>query len=359
MIDPLALAGDLIRIPSRSGDTEGMRAVQRHVVEAIRAEIPEVQVADGGADRPWTLISLGPKAPAPLLACHTDTVPVGDTGQWTHDPLSGAVEGPHLHGRGSVDMKGGLAAAAAAVVSAARRGAPSHLLLTADEEIGSLGAQLTREAIADLDLTGIIIPEATQLGVHCCHRGACWLRLISHGRSAHGSAPERGINAVTRLASAIGPALQDAPLRRDDVLGTETASVGTFSGGEATNIVPARATATVDHRTIADSAPLREHWSRIDGIDEVETILDLSALRTDESADFVRTLPADVVPAPVTYFTDGSVLQDFRPDVPVVIWGPGDPTQMHSADEHLEISQLTTAARLYEEALVSGAVGPR
>src|SRR5699024_7984617 len=69
-------------------------------------------------------------------------------------------------------------------------------------------------------------------------------------------------------------------------------------------------------------------------------ILDLAALRTDPNSPFVRSLPAEVDPSPVAYFTDGSVLHQFRPEVPLVVWGPGDSAQMHSADERLEITQL-------------------
>lgn len=353
MIDPLELAAELVRIPSPSADAGGMRAVQRHVAGVMRDHVPAARIRTGGEDRPWTLISLGPEGPAPLFACHTDTVPIGDAGGWSRDPHAGEVDGTHLHGRGSVDMKGGLAAATVALIRAAGDGAGGHLLLTADEEIGSLGAQRTGEILANLDLTGIVIPEATHLGVRCSHRGACWLRLISRGRAAHGSAPERGVNAVLRLAAALGPAMDSAPLRTDATLGAETASIGTFHGGDATNIVPAAATATLDQRTVADSAPLLEHWRGIDGIDEVKTILDLAALHTDPAAAFVTSLPAPVDPAPVTYFTDGSVLQGFRPDVPIVVWGPGDPAQMHSVDERIELAQLADAATLYEQVLLS------
>jgi len=288
-----------------------------------------------------------------LFACHTDTVPVGDVRAWSRDPHEGGIDENHLYGRGSVDMKGGMAAATVALIRAASQGAGGHLLLTADEEIGSLGAQRTGEALGILDLTGIIIPEATNLRVRYSHRGACWLRVISHGRAAHGSTPERGKNAVLRLAAALGPALATAPLRSDETLGIETASIGTFQGGSATNIVPDSATATLDQRTVSDSAPLLEHWRAAEGIDEVETILDLAALHTDPDAPFVTSLPVPVDPAPVTYFTDGSVLQGFCPDVPIVIWGPGDPAQMHSVDERLELRQLTEAAALYEQVLLS------
>lgn len=353
MIDPIDLAATLVRMPSPSAYAGGMRAVQQHVAGVLRDHVPDARICTGGDDRPWTLISINPDGPAPLFACHTDTVPVGDEKNWARDPHGGEIDASHLHGRGAVDMKGGLAAVTAALIRAAGEGAGGHLLLTADKEIGSLGAQRTGETIADLELTGIIVPEATSLGVRCAHRGAYWLRLIARGRAAHGSAPERGVNAVLRLAAALGPALKTAPLRHDEVLGTETASIGTFHGGDATNIVPASATATLDQRTVTEPAPLLEHWRRIDGIDEVETILGLAALRTDPHAPFVRSLPAPVDRAPVSYFTDGSVLQGFRPDVPIVVWGPGDPTQMHAVDERLEIVQLMEATDLFEQVLLS------
>ncbi|MFC7465575.1 M20 family metallopeptidase [Brachybacterium sp. GCM10030252] len=353
MIDPVDLAADLVRIPSPSTDADGMQAIQQHVSALLSEHVPGARISTGGEERPWTLISLGPSGPAPLFACHTDTVPVGEPSSWSRDPHSGEMDSTHLHGRGAVDMKGGLAAVTAALTRAAAQGTGGHLLLTADEEIGSLGAQRTGEAIADLDLTGIIVPEATALDVRCAHRGASWLRLIARGRAAHGSAPARGVNAVLRLSKALGPALAAAPLRHDTALGEETVSIGTFEGGDATNIVPATAFATVDQRTVADSAPLLEHWRQVDGIDEVETILDLAALRTDPQAPFVRSLPAPLDPTPVTYFTDGSVLQGFCPDIPIVVWGPGDATQMHSVDERVELAQLTTATDLFTQVLLS------
>ncbi|MGO1225536.1 MULTISPECIES: M20/M25/M40 family metallo-hydrolase [unclassified Brachybacterium] len=353
MLDPIALSSDLIHLPSVSTDADGMRAVQGTVSDALLSEVPDALIRSGGMDRPWTLLSVPGKVPAPLFACHTDTVPVGDIRQWARDPFGGEIEGGILHGRGAVDMKGGLAAATAALARAAARGAGGHLLLTADEEIGSLGAQRTGEALADLDLAGIIIPEATNLRVCCSHRGASWLRLTSRGRAAHGSTPGRGVNAVLRLSQALRKALPTAPVRRHPVLGAETVSIGTFHGGEATNIVPAEAVATIDQRTIGEASSLSRHWRDADGIDEVETILDLAPLSTDPGADFVRTLPSATDPDPVPYFTDGSVLSVLRPDVPIVVWGPGDPGQMHAVDEQLDLTQLTAASELFERVLRS------
>ncbi len=354
VIDPVALAAELIRIPSESGDVSGMRAVQERVVAAIREHAPTATVRSGGDHLPWTLVSVGPGTlPGVMLACHTDTVPSGDPDAWQGSPIDGAITDGALHGRGAVDMKGALAAGAAAIVRSAAQGHPAHLLMTADEEVGSLGAVPAGEAAAALPLRGVIIPEATDLTVRCGHRGAAWLRLIAHGRAAHGSAPDRGINAVMRLAEALRTGLATFPARSDDMLGTETASVGRFLGGTATNIVPDCAHADLDQRTIADATVLVEHWRRLDGIDNIETILDLPPLRTDPAARFVTSLPAETDRAPVTYFTDGSVLAHRLGDVPIVVWGPGSPSQMHSVDETVPVDQLERAADLFAQAIAA------
>lgn len=355
MIDPIALATQLVRTASPSGDATGMRQVQRLVVEAVQGAVQDARVRVGGDDLPWSLLSVGgPGAPGPLIACHTDTVPLGDPAEWTQDPLSGAVSNGLLHGRGSVDMKGGLAAAAVALCAASRAGRAAHLLLTADEEVGSTGAAPAASTLTGLPLTGIIIPEATELTVRCSHRGALWLRVTAHGVAAHGSAPERGVNSILRLATGLLRGTETLPARTDTVLGAESVSVGTIIGGAATNIVPATASATIDHRTTGEAQPIRAHWQDCDGIDLVETMLELAPVRTDPADGFVQGLPAKVDPAPVTYFTDGSVLQNAAPGVPIVIWGPGRPSAMHTVDEAIEIEQIRSAAELMGIALAGG-----
>lgn len=351
MIDPVELAAELIRVRSESGDVTGMRTVQRHVVEAVRGSLDGLQVRTGGGVRPWTLLSLDPSTRAPMIACHTDTVPIGDPAAWTHDPLHAELADGRLWGRGAVDMKGGLAAAATALVSAGRKGSIAHLLLTADEEIGALGARTAAQVLDEVPVTGVIIPEATAMHVRIRHRGACWLQLTARGQAAHGSAPQRGVNAVTRLAGAITVLLPSAPLATHPDLGPETVSVGTFNGGIATNIVPDFATATVDQRTVGPPDALVEYWRAGAGIDDVEIDLDLPPLLTNPEDPFVVGLPATVDLAPVTYFTDGSVLQAERPDLPVVIWGPGEPERMHAVDECIEVDRLREAAQTFAEAI--------
>src|SRR3712207_1404699 len=92
------------------------------------------------------------------------------------------------------------------------------------------------------------------------HRGALWLAVRTAGRAAHGSTPERGHNAVLDLVSVLGRAGDALPLRTDPFLGTETWNPGVVAGGSVPNIVPDRAEAVVDMRTVGDGGDLLRWW---------------------------------------------------------------------------------------------------
>lgn len=340
-----ALLSTLVRQRSVSGDPGGQAAVIETVLSAVRAVAPDLRceaVLDG--PHPWALVGTGVAAPL-LFACHVDTVPVGSSAGWSVDPFGGEIADGLVHGRGASDMKAGVVASAAALVGARRRGTPAALLLTSDEEVGCLGAIAARDAVRTLAPRAVVIPEATHNRVHLGHRGALWLRVVSHGRAAHGSTPELGVNAIARLADLTVRARSELPLATDPYLGPETVNLGTLSGGTATNIVPDRAEAHLDHRTVGDGADILAWWQRQPEAGEVIVTSRLPAVTTDVDDPWVaqRSPAAD----PVRYFTDGSVLAPVLPGVPVVIWGPGDPARMHAVDENVAVSELEHAIRTF------------
>lgn len=349
------LASALVKISSVSGDDCGMNRVQDAVINFVSAQDSAVVVDRYRGSRPWTLLStpaaLKKSEPAVVFACHTDTVPITSPDLWTTDPLGGAIDGDRLLGRGSVDMKGGLAAAVFALVAATKRGTPAHLLLTADEEIGSRGAANAVEAVKKFPVKGIVIPEATNLDVHSCHRGATWYTFNASGKAAHGSTPHLGSNAIETLTEALIRWKSSQPLETDRRLGTESLNIGTIRGGNATNIVPDWAAATIDFRTVTQHAPM-ERLSGLPDLIDVGVDLDLAPLTTPQDNEFVTALPAQSVAEPVPYFTDGSVLTTALPGIPIVVWGPGEPHQMHSVDESIELDQLERAVDLFSEVLV-------
>ncbi|GAA3177418.1 M20 family metallopeptidase [Blastococcus jejuensis] len=348
-LDAVPLLRELVRRVTVSGYAGPQREVMGVVVEALRERAPHLLVTEGpDPDHPWTLLRT-PTDPARrqlLLACHVDTVPVPEPGDWARDPFGADVDGGRVWGRGGSDMKAGLVAAAAAV-AAADPDTPVALLLTSDEEIGSKGAAAAAEAVAGQRVGAVIVPEATGNQVVLGHKGALWLAVRTAGRSAHGSTPERGHNAILDLVALLGRAGAALPRATDPFLGTETWNAGVIAGGSVPNVVPDRAEVLVDMRTVGDGRALLRWWQAQPEADDVGVRVDLPPVRTPADDDWVLGLPAPVRPEPATYFTDASVLAPVVAGAPVVVWGPGTPAVMHAVDEYVEVAELEQAVEAF------------
>lgn len=343
---------ELIQHRSDSGDHPAQRELQATIAGRLRAQVPGAAVLHSPPTHyPWTLITTGPgDGPMLLFACHVDTVPVGDPSRWAHPPFSGQISGDYIHGRGTTDMKGGIAAAASALALAGKLNKNAGLLLTADEEIGSLGAADAATGLTGLEIGAVIIPEATENRIVLGHRGALWLRIRTAGLAAHGSTPERGINAALMLSAAVLRAGRELPLSQDSFLGSETWNLGTMKAGSAPNIVPDSAEAVIDMRVVGDGGELHKWWKDQPEVSSVETVLALAPLRSGVPPA-LSSAGKEVDEAPAPYFTDGSRLAQVLPGVPVVICGPGAPAQMHALNEFLDLQSLFTAVKLFRETI--------
>jgi succinyl-diaminopimelate desuccinylase len=344
---------ELVAMDTTSGRTDAHRALQAHVAAKLLRRNGHLKVlASAGTDTPpWTLITTGNPGPRLLFACHVDTVPVGDEDAWAAPPFQPFITDQHIYGRGTVDMKGGLAVAASALLHAAGLGKAAALLLTSDEEVGCLGAPAAAESLAGLDVQAVIIPEATNNHVVTGHRGALWLEVAATGRAAHGSTPDKGENAALKLLPVLERARTQLPLQTDHRLGAETWNLGLLHAGTAPNIVPASASATIDMRILDKGEHLVQWWASQPELEGLKTHLRLGALRTDPHNTWVSSLPAELSSAPAPYFTDASVLSQHLPGVPIVIWGPGSPDQMHAVNEHLSLKSLQTAESNFRAAV--------
>lgn len=357
--DYVGLTQRLVRLASVSGNFDGQRKVQEECLATLRHHLrthapeAEISVRRSPSDGlPWTLITTGGDTKV-LFACHTDTVPTGAEADWSLPAFSGELVGgaqPYIHGRGSVDMKGGLAAAAAAFVHAAETGRGAGLLMTSEEEVGGLGAAEFAASGIELAPQLVVIPEATRNRYSRGHRGADWFEVTAHGRSAHGSRPQEGVNAIRLLSEAVINRLEEAPIKSDAYLGEDTLNAGLIDGGSAPNMVPAQARLTLDCRTVAGGAHLKEWLGGLHESVMVEQVLDCPEL-------VARPVPAALEEhtdiGPVPYFTDGAMLQEVVGGAPIVVWGPGEDDQMHTVDERMLISSLDEAVvnyrRLIEE----------
>ncbi|HYY05718.1 MAG TPA: M20 family metallopeptidase [Candidatus Limnocylindria bacterium] len=298
-------------------------------------------------------------APALCLTGHLDTVPLGGAG-WARDPLGGEIDGDRLYGRGASDMKGGTAAIVVAAELLAALGRPRaglELVLCAGEETGCEGALRLAQTDGALGHAGAVLVAEPTTNYPCvAHKGVVWLDAVAEGRTAHGSMPHLGSNAIQKLARAITRLdgfRFDAP--EHELLGEPTLNVGTISGGININSVPDRACAGLDVRTVpglgADEvgAQLEAATGR-----DVRLLprLALDPIDTDPSDPWVRDVFEIMTPlcgeAPVprglAYFTDAAALVPAYGTPPTIICGPGDADQAHRTDESCSIAALQAAA---------------
>lgn len=348
---------------AENGEKEAAKIIAEFFMEAqISAEL---DVWDDKNANITTRIESGGGRPAIMFLCHLDVVPAGE-GQWGHDPFKPTEKEGKLFGRGSADMLGGLAAGASAVVDVVKSGGQLKgdiiFAATAGEEVDSCGVKRFMEKHGtNLPAPGgIIIPEPTDFEVVTAHKGICWLKITTSGKTAHGSMPELGINAVMMMNKLLNSLEKyKVPHTVHPVLGGCTLSVNTIHGGKATNVVPDRCSIEVDIRMLPGQdyeeiiAGIEELFRQVnqgypDFIAEIEPVRIVGALETDSECDFVRSFCKTVgseKTASVSFTTDGPHLAELN--APVVIFGPGKPALCHKPNEYIEISDLEKARQYY------------
>jgi succinyl-diaminopimelate desuccinylase len=260
-------------------------------------------------------------------------------------------------------MKSGVAAFVVACLQLSDRLAVTPgvvLVITAGEETGCTGAAALAQGFKNLPKVGaFVVAEPTGNRPMVGHKGALWLEAVTKGLTAHGSMPEKGVNAVYKAARAV-TALQDFDFNvaRHDVLGGPTLNVGTITGGLNINSVPDRAAIGIDIRTIPgqNHAGIREQLASYLGTDvALGTRLDAQSVWTNPHdawiAKVVRTareiagVGGEIGAAP--YFTDASILTPAMGTPPTAIIGPGELELAHQTDEYCFVSRIEQATEIY------------
>jgi succinyl-diaminopimelate desuccinylase len=295
---------------------------------------------------------------------HLDTVPLG-AAPWSKDPFGGELDAGRLYGRGSSDMKSGVAAIVEAALRLAKLPLPKAgitVLLVAGEETGCEGAAHLARTPGALGSAGaLVVGEPTGNRPVIGHKGALWLKARTSGVTAHGSMPEMGVNAVIKAARAVlalsGFRFEVEP---DELLGAPTLNVGTLHGGLNVNSVPDEAVIGIDIRTIpaVKHSELKRKLQELLGPDvELTPTVDLEGVRTPQNHPFVRRVlevTASVTgeresPGVATYFTDASVLTPAYGGVPTVVLGPGEMALCHQTDEHCRVERIEQAVEIYAQ----------
>jgi len=306
----------------------------------------------------------GTGAKAPLcFTGHIDTVPLGAQ-PWSKDPFAGEIGDGRLYGRGSSDMKSGVAAFVTAALELARLPRPAAglvLVITAGEETGCEGAYHLARQEGVLGKAGaVVVGEPTANYPYVGHKGALWLEARSRGVTAHGSMPEKGVNAIYKAARAVAK-LEDFGfnLAPHPEMGSPTLNVGTIRGGLNINSVPDETVVGIDIRTIPGQAhrDLQESIRSYLGDDaDVSLLIDAQGVWTDPADGWMQEVFGIMdgilgeVPEPraATYFTDASVLTPAYDGAPTVILGPGEPAMAHQTDEYCMVDRIDQAFEAYK-----------
>ncbi|UCG03113.1 MAG: M20 family metallopeptidase [Candidatus Heimdallarchaeota archaeon] len=307
------------------------------------------------------ILTLG-NAPKSIVMCgHLDTVPVGDLKNWEYDPLGAEEYQGYIYGRGSADMKGGVSACLGALKSLNE--STDNLdnldykitfIGTSDEEVGLGGAKAVMK-LGILDKADfLIVTEPTAMNVGIAEKGVLWFKIESFGKAAHGSTPEKGINAIEELTQLFPLLHKHLPKDIDPILGQSTLNIGKFKGGKSANVVPENAKVHCDYRLVPPIDP-EIYANKISEIIQYYSKTSLASFTTEISQimqpvsnspenEFVRLFMEESEnknPIGLNYGTDAAVLVTQAPHpIPFVIYGPGDPKAIHCANERVPIAEV-------------------
>jgi acetylornithine deacetylase/succinyl-diaminopimelate desuccinylase family protein len=364
------LAQDMVRIPSDNPpgrEVELARFLGDYLTRAgLKSELREVT-----PDRPNVVARLGDAGARPhlILNGHIDALPPGDG--WTRDPYGGEIVDGRLYGRGATDMKGPVASLIAAVEALKESGTKLRGSVTLTAVVDEEGTQEGTRRLVQEGVVGdfAIVAEPTEFLPVAAHKGDMYIEVVTHGREAHASAPEAGINAIDQMADIIVELRGLADRLRErthPLVGVPTLSVGTIEGGMVTPMVPGRCRITIDRRVLPNEIALEAVHQVREAVDRV------SQRRPNLQADvrmvaFAPSMETDVHNPLVTALRGATArLLGHDPGVhgwaatcdanllvnegktPTIVFGPGSiADQAHKPDESVAIEDLITAAKIY------------
>ncbi len=369
------LVSQLVRIPSENpgGSEEDIAEFVNEKMEEIGLNVKKI-ISKPGRPNVVGQYYGNDKKPVLMLNGHLDTVPIGNRDLWSIDPIGGIIKEGKVYGRGSADMKGGLASMILAAKALKELDIPLAgnliLAMVVDEEITGMGTRdlLNKGIRAD----AAIVCEGSNLKVHNSHKGILTLEVMVLGKSAHASIPHQGVNAIYRMSQICLMLEKQQKNFMKEFRDQEhpTISVGTIQGGIKTNVVPNSCIITIDRRVLP-----REDVDKI----KEDINLMISEVKKEES-DFKVTVREILYAEPsiiseneriITHIRNA--IEEFNLDfkltsypatcdmryllnqanISTAIFGPGKLGLAHIEDEYIEIEQVVNAAKIYSHVAIS------
>lgn len=385
--DALALTRALVAIDSRNPSLAPGAPGERAVAEFLAATLREwgfaVDLIESAPGRPNVLARIGggQGGRSLLLNGHLDTV---DVAGMVHPPFTPEERGGRLYGRGSTDMKAGIAAMCAAAARASDTDLGGEVIIAAvvDEEFASLGTRTILEA--GVRAHAAIVTEPTRLAIVPAHRGFAWADVTVEGRAAHGSRYDVGVDAIMHAALFLAEIdryeREVLTTHTHPLLGRASLHAGTITGGSGPSTYPDRCTVTLERRTL----PGESGKPGATGVDFGREIDDAIARVRQRVPGFRATVTLGVGQAPndvaldapimlalgqacvvadrampiegLSCWTDAALLS--AAGIPAICYGPGDIALAHAAEEYVAVDEIARATAVLTR-LVTDWCGPK
>ena len=379
-MDAVELTQKLVRIPGVSGQ-EGA------VADAVEQAMRDLGYREVTRDSFGTVLGqVGPEGASTCLLFdgHMDVVPV--VGEWSVDPFGGEIRDGRLWGRGSTDMKGGLAAAICGVAAAARSGVLKHQVAVSATVLEETIEGVALGSVMDrIDPQAVVICEPTSLELKTAQKGRLEMLLTIHGKPSHAAYPERGVNAIDFAARALRALDAMKPVTSEELgKGILVATDIISDPHPSISMLPNSVTIRFDRRTLVGEtqedilSAMRDALTadNISNYDLKVTDSEVSTY-TDKAFEPVRWMPAwsldrdhRLVAGAIDaiqemgdeprlgvfgFCTNGSESAGVR-KVPTIGFGPGAESDAHIIDESVDIGEVAKAAEFYRN-LVTGMAG--
>ncbi len=312
-----------------------------------------------------------------MFNCHMDTVPA--TGM-TIAPFKPVIRDGYLYGRGSSDMKSGIASCIAAAHSLLdsnqKADGEVFLAFVVGEEYLSMGTEaLLRKFKADAAIVG----EPSNLELGLAHKGFVWLEVEIFGKPAHGSVPEVGVDAIEKASKLVsyinGDLRSELRKKTHPLVGYPRIHPSLIEGGRAWNIIPDYCKLRIERRTIPGESTLSILKEIGDSIGKIKTtekdatqrdfqhaiskMFERPPLETSEKEPIVQAIKLAYKKimkkklriSGMPYWTDAALLSRIGA-IPSVVIGPGRIEEAHTNAEKVSLAQVFAATELYQETIL-------
>jgi putative selenium metabolism hydrolase len=368
----IQFAQELIKIPSITGE-EG------DIANCIKAKMLSLGYDNVVVDEIGNVIGIIGHGPVKILFdAHMDTVSVNNPRKWAYNPFGGEIVDGKLYGRGSVDVKSAIAATVYAGHAIKRLGlhqGKTIIISTSvmEEDIDAVALYKICQR-GDVQPDYVVICEPSSLNLALGHKGRAMIKVTTGGVSAHGSTPDKGINAIYKMCPVIQRvnALNHELEKQGDIAGT-VALTKIDCDTVSLNAIPDKCEIYLDRRlTVRENEAYisKEMEKLVEGTDATWEIYDVSARSYTGEPIFLHSfLPFWEIdkthvltqacidaykvlnnrsPQMITWdFSTNGFATAGMLGIPTIGFGPGDPKKAHMEDEYCPVSEIISAMEFY------------